>query len=162
MSAAPTSFAPDLRGSRMDATPSPGAIVLFDGICHLCQGSVRFIAERDPKAQFRFAPLQSRIGEALMRRHGLPYGDLSSLVLIEDERAYSRSTAALRIARRLRGAWWLTGVLLVVPAFLRDWVYDLVVARRYRWFGRSEQCEIPSGLVRARLVDEDEIGRERR
>jgi predicted DCC family thiol-disulfide oxidoreductase YuxK len=131
--------------------------VLFDGVCHLCQGSVRFIADRDPRARFRFAPLQSATGAALLERHGLSGGLVDSLVLIDGGQAYTRSAAALRIAGRLGGGWRLAPILLLVPAFLRDWLYDVVARYRYRWFGRSESCEIPSESVRARLVtDEDD------
>jgi predicted DCC family thiol-disulfide oxidoreductase YuxK len=126
--------------------------VLFDGVCHLCQGSVRFIADRDPHAYFRFAPLQSEIGERLLRQHGLDGGEPGTLVLIEDGRAYTRSTATLRIARRLRGGWPLLDVLRLVPRGLRDRAYAMVAAHRYRWFGRSASCEIPSDRVRERLL----------
>lgn len=129
-----------------------GAVVLYDGVCHLCQGSVRFIVERDRAGYFRFAQLQSPAGRALVAGHRLP-PDLQSLVLVESGRTHVRSGAVLRIARRLDGPWKLAWVLLVVPAPLRDVVYAWVARHRYGWFGRSDLCELPSPAVRARLLD---------
>lgn len=127
-------------------------IVLFDGVCNFCDASVRFVLDRDPGGYFRFASLQSEVGRRLLAEHGLPVDELASVVLIEEGRAHTRSDAALRIARRLRGAWRLLGVFRVVPRSLRDAVYDRVAANRYRWFGKRELCEIPSPEVRARFL----------
>lgn len=131
----------------------PGAIVLYDGVCHLCQGSVRFIVDRDPAGYFRFAQLQSPRGRSLLARQNLP-SDLQTIVLIEQGRAYLRSDAALRIARRLSGPWKAAAAFLVVPTSLRNTVYDWVARHRYGWFGRSDVCEIPSSAVRDRLLDD--------
>jgi predicted DCC family thiol-disulfide oxidoreductase YuxK len=130
----------------------PDAVVLYDGVCHLCQGSVRFIVERDPRAYFRFAQLQSPRGRALLAHHRLP-ADIRTIVLVEQGTVHVRSGAALRIARRLAGPWRLAALFLVVPAFVRDAVYDWVARHRYAWFGRSDACEMPSGAVRERLLD---------
>jgi predicted DCC family thiol-disulfide oxidoreductase YuxK len=137
-------------------TAPEGAIVLYDGVCHLCQGSVRFIVERDPAGHFRFAQLQSRRGRSLVAQYALP-ADLQTVVLVERGRAHVCSTAALRIAGRLSGPWRLAVVLLAVPAPVRDLVYDFVARHRYRWFGRSEACEVPSDAVRERLLDDGEV-----
>ena len=135
------------------ATP-PGrrVILLYDGECHLCQGTVRFVVARDPAARVAFAPLQSAVGRRLLAEHRLP-ADGASVVLIENGRAYTRSTAALRVARLLRFPWPLLAAGLVVPARLRDAVYDWVARHRYGWFGRSATCELPGPDVRARLLD---------
>ena len=129
-------------------------MVLFDGVCNLCSGFVRFIVERDPTAHFRFASLQSEAGRALMREHGLEIGegDPASVVLVEDGRAYQRSTAALRIAWRLRFPWPLFAALVVVPRFVRDVVYDFVARHRYRWFGKKDVCMVPTPELRARFL----------
>ncbi len=129
-------------------------MVLFDGICNLCSGFVRFIVERDPAAHFRFASLQSEAGRALMREHGLEIGEVdpTSVVLVEDGRAYQRSTAALRIARRLRFPWPLFAAFVVVPRFVRDVVYDFVARHRYRWFGKKDVCMVPTPELRARFL----------
>lgn len=133
--------------------PSPKtALVLFDGVCNLCQGSVQFILLRDPKGRFRFASLQSEEGRRRLTEHGLPPESLSSLVLIENGKAYRRSTAALRIARHLSGAWPLAAVFLIVPRPLRDLAYDFVARNRYRWFGKTESCMLPRPEWRERFL----------
>ena len=139
-------------------TPDPavpdekGAVVLFDGVCNLCNGSVQFIVRHDPAGRFRFASLQSEAGQALLRRHGLDPHDLFSVILVEGGRAYARSDAALRIARGLSGAWRAAGALRVVPRPLRDAVYGWVARNRYRWFGRREACMVPTPELRARFL----------
>jgi len=129
-----------------------GAVVLFDGVCNLCNGSIQFIVRRDPNGYFRFASLQSEYGRALLREHGLDEADLFSVILVEDGKAYARSDAALRIARRLAGGWKAAGALRVVPRALRDRVYDLVARNRYRWFGRRDTCMIPTPELRERFL----------
>ena len=129
------------------------SVVLFDGVCNLCTGSVQFIIRRDPVGRFRFASLQSEVGTQLARHHGLSAEVLHSVVLIEDGHAYERSQAALRIARRLSGGWQLLWSLRVVPRPIRDAVYDVVARNRYRWFGRKDSCMIPTPELRARFLD---------
>jgi predicted DCC family thiol-disulfide oxidoreductase YuxK len=128
-------------------------VVLFDGVCNLCHGAVRFIVARDPRARFRFASLQSAAGTALLRDHHLGPGSPESLVLLEAGRAYTRSAAVLRIARRLRAPWPLAGLMLVLPAPLRDGLYDFVAARRYRWFGRQATCPVPTPDLARRFIE---------
>ncbi|HEU4536527.1 MAG TPA: thiol-disulfide oxidoreductase DCC family protein [Polyangiaceae bacterium] len=130
------------------------AIVLFDGVCNFCSAGVNFIIDRDPGGHFQFAPLQSEVARELLRERGVapPEGDPESMVLIEGERVSLRSTAALRIARRLRGPWRLAYALVVVPAFVRDALYRLVAANRYRLFGRADACRVPTPELRARFL----------
>ncbi len=138
-----------------DDTPGTAhGIVLFDGVCNLCNASVQFILDRDARDHFRFAALQSEAGVKALRAHGREpaTGDPDSVMLIEGDRVYDRSDAALRIARRLRGAWPLLAVFLVVPRFIRDAVYKLIARNRYRWFGRTEECRIPTPALRARFL----------
>ena len=125
-----------------------GPIVLFDGVCNLCTGSVRFVIARDSRRQFRFASLQSSVAERLLGRRDT----LESVVLVEDGRTYRKSTAALRIVRRLDGLWPLLSVLLVIPRPLRDAVYDWIGARRYRWFGRTDACWTPQPELADRFL----------
>lgn len=138
----------------MSEAPPQHPIVLFDGVCNLCNSAVQFILDRDPGAQFRFASLQSEPAAALLRAHGLhpPVGDPESIVLVEDGRAYESSTAALRIARRLPGAWKLAYAAIVVPRFVRDAVYRFIARNRYRWFGKKEVCWVPTPELRARFL----------
>ena len=123
--------------------------MLFDGVCNLCTGSVRFIIERDARRQFRFASLQSARAERLLGARDR----LESVVLIANGRTYRKSTAALLIAKRLSGAWPLLAVLLVVPRPLRDAAYDWIGARRYRWFGKREACWAPGSELAERFLD---------
>jgi predicted DCC family thiol-disulfide oxidoreductase YuxK len=128
-------------------------ILLFDGVCNLCNGAVVFVIRRDPRARFRFAPLQSPAADALLASRGVARGGLpDSFVLVEDGHVHIRSTAALRVARRLRFPWPLFAAFLVVPRLLRDPLYDLVARNRYRWFGKREECMVPTAELRARFL----------
>lgn len=137
----------------MDETRSSGAVVLFDGVCNLCNGAVNFIIDRDPSARFRFAALQSDQAAGLLAPLGrVPEAEPSSFVLVEDGRVYERSTAALRVARKLPGAWKLFYAFIIVPRPLRDAVYRFVARNRYRWFGKAEACRMPTPELRARFL----------
>ncbi|HVG10481.1 MAG TPA: thiol-disulfide oxidoreductase DCC family protein [Thermoanaerobaculia bacterium] len=127
-------------------------IVLFDGVCNLCNGSVQFLLKRDPERRFRFAALQSDAGRSLMAEHGLIVDSLSSVVLIEGGKVWQESSAALRIARRLPGAWKLLWVFAAVPRPLRDAVYRWIARNRYRWFGKAETCWLPTPELEARFL----------
>jgi predicted DCC family thiol-disulfide oxidoreductase YuxK len=129
-------------------------VVMFDGVCNLCNGAVRFVIDRDPAGVFRFAALQSDAGRALLARLGvqLAPGDPETIVLVEGGRVYERSDAAVRIARRLAGPWRLFALLAIVPRRLRDAVYRFVARHRYRWFGRTAECRVPTPALRARFL----------
>ncbi|RWR06541.1 thiol-disulfide oxidoreductase DCC family protein [Siminovitchia fortis] len=126
-------------------------IVLFDGVCNFCDASVRFIIKNDPKGTFRFASLQSDIGQKLLKERNVP-SDIDSIILIEGDKAYYKSTAALRIARHLQGFWKLAYGFLIVPAPIRNLAYDFIASNRYKWFGKKESCMIPSPDVRERFL----------
>ena len=130
-----------------------GAVVLYDGVCNFCSRWVRFILPRDPRGALRFASLQSDAGRALIGDCGLPERP-ESIVLIEDGRCYDRSDAVLRIAQRLTFPWRIAWWLRALPRPLRDRLYDAFAARRYRWFGRKEVCDIPPPEWRTRFVDD--------
>lgn len=136
--------------------PAP-PVVLFDGVCNLCSGAVQFVIRRDPKARFRFASLQSAAGRALLARANAPAVLPDSIVLVADGRLRTKSAAALAIARGLRWPWPLCAVFWLVPYPLRDFVYDWIARHRYRWFGKSEACWLPSPELRARFLDAGEI-----
>jgi predicted DCC family thiol-disulfide oxidoreductase YuxK len=127
-------------------------IVLFDGVCNLCNAAIDFIIRHDTAGRYRFASLQSEIGQTLIRQHGGVPGKLESVVLFEDGRRYVKSEAAVRIARHLRGWRWLAGFRWV-PRPLRDAVYDLIGRYRYRWFGRRDTCRVPTPEERGRFLD---------
>jgi predicted DCC family thiol-disulfide oxidoreductase YuxK len=126
--------------------------ILFDGVCNLCNGFVRFIIARDPAAHFRFAALSSDAGVKLLEERAIRGTIPDSVILIEDGRVYFRSDAPLRIARRLAFPWPLAAVFLIVPRFIRDRVYDFIAARRYRWFGRRDVCMVPTPDLERRFL----------
>lgn len=136
-----------------NGVPTHDPVVLFDGVCPLCNGAVQFILRRDGRNQFRFAPLQSQFGHQFLSTQGLPSDTFDTLVLVEGPRYFTKSTAALRIARRLDGLWPLLSVLAVVPVQARDHVYDFVAAHRYRWFGRYDTCMVPRPTWSNRFLD---------
>jgi predicted DCC family thiol-disulfide oxidoreductase YuxK len=124
-------------------------IILFDGVCNFCNGTINFIIKKDRKRIFRFAPLQSEAGKELLKKYSLSTTDLDSFVLIYKDKAYKKTTAALHLYPLLGGAWKLVKVLWLFPAFIRDAGYDLIARNRYRWFGKKEACMIPSPEVRS-------------
>ena len=125
-------------------------IVLFDGECNFCNRSIQFIYERDGKGIFRFASLQSPKGKELLEKHHLQNLDLSSMVLINGEKAFIKSSAALRIFGKLRGLWPIMVIFLAVPRFIRNWVYNGVAKRRNRLV--KEKCVVPSGEFKERFI----------
>ncbi|MEC0239405.1 thiol-disulfide oxidoreductase DCC family protein [Paenibacillus dokdonensis] len=127
-------------------------IVLVDGVCHLCQGLTRFIIERDPLAKFQFASLQSDIGAELLQKGGLPVDEVDTVVVIENGKYYIRSAAVLRIVRQLKMPWPLLYAFAFVPLPVRDWLYRYVARNRYRWFGKEEQCMLPTPELRKRFL----------
>ena len=146
----------DQRGSmRSEGSPRPeaGTIVLFDGVCNLCNGAVQFLLRRDRRRRFRFAALQSAAGRALLAEYGLPTETLETLVVLTGGRARVRSDAALHLARRLPWPWPLLAVFTILPRPLRDALYAFVARHRYRWFGRTESCMLPSAETADRFLD---------
>ncbi len=132
--------------------PSPNPIILFDGVCNLCNGAVNFIIDRDPEARFRLAALQSDVGQSILREHQLSTADFDTIVLVEGDTIFSKSTAALRISKRLSGGWPLFYMLIIIPRWFRDWVYNWVSRNRYKWFGKQEACRIPTPELRSRFL----------
>ena len=130
-----------------------GPSIMFEGVCNLCDHSVQFILDRDPAGVFFFASLQSDTGRALLVDHQLDPDALASIVVVDGDTAYTRSDAALRIARDLRFPWNGLPVFRIVPRFIRDAVYELVARNRYRWFGTRESCRLPTPDVAARFLD---------
>lgn len=119
-------------------------VILFDGVCNLCNGVVQCVIKRDKKDIFRFASLQSEYGQQFLEENKLDRRDFHSFFLFANGKIYSKSTAALKVAGQLSAGWWLLSALLIIPPFIRDGVYNLVSKNRYRWFGRKEACWIPT------------------
>lgn len=147
------------------ATQQP--LILFDGECNLCTGSVQFVIKRDKKARYRFAALRSDAGKAALRAVLDPDGTRGeavleampdSIVLIQNGKMSTKSTAALAVARGIRWPWPLLSLFWIVPYPLRDFVYSWIARNRYRWFGKAEQCWVPTKELRARFLDSSEGG----
>ena len=128
-------------------------VALFDGVCNLCNRSVQFIIKHDQEKQFRFASLQGKAGQELLRKSGLPLNELNSFVLLEDDKFYTRSTAALRMLKRLGGRWKLFYVFIIIPPFIRNAIYDWVARNRYKWYGKREECMVPSPDLKERFLE---------
>jgi predicted DCC family thiol-disulfide oxidoreductase YuxK len=128
------------------------AIVLFDGVCHLCMSTVQFIIKRDPHGYFTFASLQSTIGRRLVAEHGLQPDALDTFIVVEGSRCFTRSDAALRVVQHFSGCWSLLRVLSLIPKSTRDWGYTVIARNRYRWFGRQETCLVPSRDILNRFL----------
>lgn len=129
-------------------------VVLFDGVCNLCDATVNFLIDHDPGDVLRFTALQSEPGRALLAARGVtaPEGDPDSILLVEGDRVWTHSDAALRIAARLPAPWRWARAFLIVPRFARDAVYRFIARNRYRWFGRTEMCRMPTPALRARFL----------
>ncbi|WP_042225082.1 thiol-disulfide oxidoreductase DCC family protein [Oceanobacillus manasiensis] len=128
-------------------------LILFDGECNFCDRSVQFVMKRDPEAIFTFASLQSGAGERVKEHYNIN-PSLDSMILVEGETYYTKSTAALKICRNLKGFWKVFSVLLVIPKPIRDFFYNIVARNRYKWFGKRETCRLPSPEERARFLEE--------
>jgi predicted DCC family thiol-disulfide oxidoreductase YuxK len=128
-------------------------IVIFDGVCNFCNGAVNFIIKRDPEAVFAFTPMQSELARELVVKFNVPNVGVDTFLLIKNDRCYVFSDAALEIARNLAGLWFLFNVFKIVPRPIRDAAYKLFARNRYKLFGRTEGCMVPSDEVRSRFVD---------
>jgi len=128
-------------------------LVLFDGVCNLCNSSIQFIIKHDRAAKFKFAPLQSPFAAERLSDLKLGNAPFSSILYVENDEVYQKSTAALKIAKHLDGAWPLLYAFMIVPKFIRDRVYDLIAKNRYKWFGKTEACWIPTPELKARFLD---------
>ena len=133
--------------------PADHPVIFFDGVCNLCTGSVQFVIRHDPSRKFRFASLQSEIGQSVLSEHHLPAESFGSFLLYDQGRLYTKSTAALRVCKQLSGGWKLLSVFLIVPPFIRNAVYDLIARNRYRWFGKKEACWLPTPELKSLFLD---------
>lgn len=129
------------------------SILLFDGVCNLCNGTVNFLLKRDKKQLFTFASLQSSAGQRLLAQFGLPQKEFHSFIYIKKDRLYQRSGAVLRVLRDLGGFWKLAAVFLLLPAPVRDFVYNIIAKNRYRWFGKKKECMIPTPELKKRFLE---------
>ena len=133
--------------------PENKKIILFDGVCNLCDSTVTFVIKRDPRDVFRYTPLQSTTGAYLCEKYQIDTSKVDSIILIENNKAYIKSTAVLRVARYLTGIYPVFYVFLILPSFIRNWGYDYIAARRYTWYGKKESCMIPTPDLKAKFLE---------
>jgi predicted DCC family thiol-disulfide oxidoreductase YuxK len=134
--------------------PDNHYIILFDGVCNLCNGSVNFVLDRDKKKKFKFGALQSDIGKELLLKYNVQHSiGYDSVVLIKNNKIYKKSSAALEVARHLNGMWPALYVFKIIPSMIRDFVYDLISRNRYRLFGKSETCRLPEPGIKERFLN---------
>jgi predicted DCC family thiol-disulfide oxidoreductase YuxK len=137
----------------MKKTPEPAQdIILFDGVCNLCNAFVLFVIDHDPKRRFFFAPLQSEYGQGKLREHKLDCENFDSIVLVRGNRIFLRSTAVLNIAKPLKWPWPLFALFLILPTPLRNIIYAFVARNRYRWFGKQKECRLPTPELKSRFL----------
>lgn len=127
-------------------------IILFDGVCNLCNSSVNFVIKKDKNDVFRFAALQSEIGKHYIEKFKIDANNTDSIILIDGDRHYIKSSAALTVAKSLKGAYPLCYGFMIVPAFIRNWVYDYVAKNRYKWYGKKESCMIPTPELKSKFL----------
>jgi predicted DCC family thiol-disulfide oxidoreductase YuxK len=130
------------------------SIILFDGVCNLCNGAVQFVIKRDDKNRFLFASLQSEEGKQILEDHNFPMNKMDSFFLVENGKVYDKSTAALKVLKKLSGLWSLLYGFIIVPKFIRDGVYNWIAKNRYQWFGQKDECMIPTPELRVKFLNQ--------
>lgn len=133
---------------------SSGPIILFDGVCNFCNRWVVFVIRHDKKGAIKFAALQSDAGKKILKEKNLLQfiDNLDTFIFIVNSKAYTRSSAGLRIARYLNGGWKLLYAFLIVPRSIRDAVYNLIARNRYKWWGKRSECMVPSNEIKSRFL----------
>ena len=126
-------------------------VVLFDGVCNLCTGSIQFILKRDKEKKFLFSSLQSNFGQSLLKKFGLLPDTYNSFILYQDGNIHTRSTAALKMFQQLKGWKWVK-IFWIIPRFIRDAIYNLIAKNRYRWFGKKNECWVPTKELLSRFL----------
>ena len=136
----------------MSLSKDQNSVIIFDGVCNLCNSSVTFVIKRDKSYKFKFAPLQSETAKNLISKLNLSTDKIDSIILIENHKYYIKSTAAIRICKELGALWSLMYILILVPKPVRDYIYDIVAKKRYKWFGKKEHCMIPTKELESRFL----------
>lgn len=131
---------------------SPNNIILFDGVCNFCNSSVNKIIKHDKKNRFKFAALQSEIGKKLLEKHSIDSTKTDSIILIENDVAFIKSAAILKISKHLNGMYPLAYGFIIIPSFLRNFVYDFIARNRYKWWGKKDSCMIPTAEVKSKFI----------
>ena len=128
-------------------------ILFFDGICNLCNNTVQFLIKRDKRDIFKFASLQSKFGQDFCKSHGISVNELTSVIYFKNKKVYQKSSAALHAFNDLGGLWKGFFILLIVPKFIRDFIYDLIAKNRYRFFGKRAECMLPTPELKAKFLE---------
>ena len=136
----------------VDSKKNKKMTVLFDGVCNFCNASINFVIDRDKKGIFKFAALQSDIGQEILKKYGLKQTNFDSIILEKEGKIYQKSDAALEIVRNMDGLWKVFYIFKIIPSFLRNPVYNLIAKNRYRIFGRTDACRIPTPKLKARFL----------
>lgn len=127
-------------------------VILFDGVCNFCNGAINFVLKHDKKGIFRFAPLQSEAGQKLLQQYHLSTNDFESFILIDDGKVYKKSSASLRVLNKLPWYWKEIQIFKIIPRIFRDAIYDFIAKHRYKWFGKKEQCMVPTPEMKGRFL----------
>jgi len=127
-------------------------IVLFDGICNFCNSSVNFIMDHDEENYFKFAAIQSEPGQELMKKFGLDPVNLTTFIFVQGDKYYTKTTAALKVAKHLGFPWNLSYIFIIVPPFIRNITYNIIAKYRYKWFGKKDACRIPTPEEREKFL----------
>jgi predicted DCC family thiol-disulfide oxidoreductase YuxK len=130
-------------------------IIVFDGLCNFCNSTVQFIIKKDTQNKFKFAAIQTRTGHELLQKHGITVSTLDTIVLLKKGIVYLRSDAALQIAKELDKPWKVLAIFKITPKFVRDSLYDFFAKHRYYWFGKRDECVIPTQELRQRFLNND-------
>jgi predicted DCC family thiol-disulfide oxidoreductase YuxK len=138
--------------TQRDATATPDNLILFDGVCNLCDAFVQFVIRHDRAGKFRFAAIQSQAGKRIFQSRGLDAENLQTFVLVTGGEIFVRSDAAVEVLSRFGGGWKICRIFLLVPRPLRDGLYSWVARNRYRWFGRKDACMVPTAEIRERFL----------
>ncbi len=136
------------------------ALILFDGICNLCNSGVNFVIDRDKKGKYKFASLQSKEAQEILSKHGVQTPKMDSFILIKQNKVYRKSSAILEISKDMGSFWPILYVFKIVPTFFRNWIYNFVAAHRYQWFGKRDQCRIPTEELQNRFLKSLNVGPE--
>ena len=134
-----------------NSIPQNTQLILFDGVCNFCNASINFIIDHDPEKYFKFAPLQSDLGQSILTQFGKNTQDFDSVILLKDNQLYQKSEAALEITKHLSGGWKYLSVFGVLPTFLLNFFYDIIAKNRYRIFGKTETCRMPTPELKERF-----------
>jgi predicted DCC family thiol-disulfide oxidoreductase YuxK len=127
-------------------------LILFDGVCNFCNAAVQMVIEIDRQKVFKFAPIQSELGQQLYHQHGLDTSDIQTLMLVDEDKVWTKSDAVLEVLSRLDGGWQLLGAFKAMPQPIRDWAYSEFARQRFVLFGRRETCLIPTPELRERFM----------